>query len=164
MEKNTMNMKKIRSLVIACLIMALLVFAVGAAAADSSPSNQSEQFAGLVSCEEVLAHRESSMCFVPHNPGSGTTGEIAIEFVAVGESATFTVDCKSEGLYHFQPYCYDDGVAVKIGSAERVEFGYGPTFTSLVDGAIYYIVTGSLDVPAGLGSSGIGGTYTLDVR
>jgi len=111
MEKNTMNMKKIRSLVIACLIMALLVFAVGAAAADSSPSNQSEQFAGLVSCEEVLAHRESSppqyyessMCFVPHNPGSGTTGEIAIEFVAVGESATFTVDCKSEGFYHFQP-------------------------------------------------------------
>ena len=29
---------------------------------------------------------------------------------------------------------------------------------------MYYIVTSSLDVPAGPGSSGIGGTYTLDVR
>lgn len=163
------NTKKILSMVLALmmLVSALSISASASSVLDVDPNYQPEQFVGLISREEVLAKRgtsllrlyESSTCFIPYNPGSGTTGEIAVEFVADGSKAEFTLDCKYDGDYNCQLYRVNTSGDTKVGSAVISSFGFGPTFKNLVIGATYYIKVSSQSVP----TSGATGTYTLDV-
>lgn len=149
------------------LLSAALLCSNAAFASEALDPNQPECFAGYVSAQEISQQREqalpklyeSSTCFVPYNPGSGATGEIAVEFVAAGTTARFTLESKYDGSYHCQLYRVDEGGAVTIGAAALCAFGSGPSYEQLTVGATYYLMISSLDVA----EQGTSGGYTLDV-
>lgn len=157
--------KSLSILCAVCMIMSMSVSAF--AAAYETPRFNPDYVEGFVSQKDVLARHaaglsrmfEQSVCDIPYNGGSGTTGKIATEFVADSTKAEFTLDCKYDGSYHCQLYrVLSNGATSAHGEEVVSSFGYGPTFKNLLVGQTYRVVVSSMDVP----KKGTSGTYTLD--
>ncbi|MEG2138702.1 MAG: hypothetical protein RRY64_08585 [Oscillospiraceae bacterium] len=159
--------KKFLSILCAvCMVMAMAAPAF-AASTGEEPRYDPEYVEGFGSQKDALARNalrlnrafEESVCDIPCNSGSGTTGVIAVEFEADSTKAEFTLDCKYDGSYHCRLYRVHSSEPISPhGEAVMSSFGDGPTFKNLIIGETYRVMVSSQDVP----TAGTSGTYTLD--
>ena len=135
------------------------------AAMTLSPDYVPERFTGIVSRDDIGAdgivpmYPEESTCRIPYNSGSGTSGSVAVSFVADTNHVEFTLDCKYDGSYHIMLYQVNgNGIPdTQVESLVICSFGQGPQYDELVIGATYYFVISSMDVP----KEGATGDYSL---